>query len=643
MRALRCGVVLTLVGVALAQDPPVPPPPPPAPQPAAPAVPEVTFRGEISGVTTWSGRVRVTGDVEVPEKAALVIKAGTEVIIEGSDASHAGWNPGLVEFHVKGRLRIEGEVQAPVTIGPADMATSATMLMTTQQPAQWHGIVLYSRTQRAEDRNTIRGAVFAHAFAAVQVPDESPLIEDSVFLRCDVGVEAGSAYKSRTEAGLSPRAGCPEINRCRFAQCITGIYAQGVARPDVYRSIFYRCGHAVGNRRPGITYTLHPPGVSVVHCALLHNHIAAAGSVLSRDSIFAGNDRAVLLSGFHAMFGTNIDGMSIRQSLFHGNASDIEGDLGMAADLLRGDPAFLGPMEALLALGPPLPPCLDLGSGSAARGKATGDRDLGPMVSVPADAAAVSWRPGGAPVVEWLGAPVTDTPATAWRAAKELHRGERFGKSHWAAAEVSEGRLDLRATFGNDRAGWLGTRFTSEQAGEVMLEVNGDLEAVELSCNGAPPVKVNQRRRFSERGAAFPIKVKAGPNALVLFVRGFGASPRLAVSMTGTFEGIADPPTGEIGYASARVFTLKGDRFVDATFSPGLHWDNAVRSDAVAVRHVDLGAVGQLAVQVVGLDKLRIGPLPKEWAKGSVELDLIGVRDLNGKPAGGQRKVTVKL
>lgn len=632
MRTLLLGSVLALPGAASAQDP--------AP---APVPPEVTFRGEVTGVTTWTGRVRITGDIEVPDKAALVIKAGTEVIIDGSDASHAGWNPGLIEIHVKGRLRIEGELLAPVSIGPADMATTATTLVQTRQPARWHGIVLHPRTQRAEDRNTIRGAVFAHAFAGVQVPDESPLLEDSVFLQCDVGVEAGSAYKSRTEVGLPGRQGCPEITRCRFAQCITGIYAEGNARPDVYRSVFYRCGNAVGNRRPGITYTLHPPGVSVVHCALLHNNIAAAGSVLSRDSIFAGNARAVLLSAFHATFGTNIDGMSIRTSLFHGNASDIEGDLGMAADLLRGDPAFVGPLETLLAAAPPLPPSLHLGSGSAARGKGTGDRDLGPMVSVPADGVAVSWRPAGAPVAEWLAAPLTDAPATAWRAAKELRRGERFGKSHWAAADVSEGRLDLRATFGNDRAGWLGARFTAEQAGEVVLEVNGDLEAVELSCNGAAPVKVNQRRRFSERGSSFPIKVKAGANALVLFVRGFGTSPRLAVSLSGTWESLADAPTAEIGCTSARALAIKGDRFVEVTFSPGLHWDNAARRDVVVVRHADLGAIGQVSVQVIGLDKLRVGPLPKEWGKGSVELDLLGVRDLNGKPAGGPRKVTVKL
>ncbi len=277
MRTLLLGSVLALPGAASAQDP--------AP---APVPPEVTFRGEVTGVTTWTGRVRITGDIEVPDKAALVIKAGTEVIIDGSDASHAGWNPGLIEIHVKGRLRIEGELLAPVSIGPADMATTATTLVQTRQPARWHGIVLHPRTQRAEDRNTIRGAVFAHAFAGVQVPDESPLLEDSVFLQCDVGVEAGSAYKSRTEVGLPGRQGCPEITRCRFAQCITGIYAEGNARPDVYRSVFYRCGNAVGNRRPGITYTLHPPGVSVVHCALLHNNIAAAGSVLTRDSIFAG-------------------------------------------------------------------------------------------------------------------------------------------------------------------------------------------------------------------------------------------------------------------------------------------------------------------------------------------------------------------
>ncbi len=617
--------------------------PPTEKQQGKPDDKEITVQGQLTGQVTWSGRVRVTGDVEVTDKATLLIRAGTVVTIDEHDGSKSGWNPSLIEVHVRGRLLVEGRPEGPVKIGPAGMDQSASVKKETALVANWHGFVLHPRVAVGDDRNTIRGAVFAHAFAALQVPADAPLIEDCVFACCILGVEAGTAYKNTEYSSIRNLGGSPEVRGCRFTQCGTGIYATDAARPDVYRCAFYRCNVGAGNDRPGITTWLSPPGISMVHCALLENTTAVTGSVLVRDSIFAGNSVAMRMSNFHGTFGTDIDGMSIRACLFHANASEIQGDIGMKAALLHGDPAFAGPLDTLLALTPTLPPALQLGEASAARGKGSGGRDLGPMVSVQAETSSIDWKPAGTLINEWLACPTTESAETTWRASKELKRGAKLGKLFWSSAPTTNGLVDLRTTFGNDRAGWLALKFTTEQAADAVLEANGDLEQFDYSLNGAAPKSNVQRRRLSETGLSYPIKLKQGANTLLVYVKGFGATPRVGVSLGGSWQRDTEEAAADVSYLSARAYALKGERFIEVTFTPGLHWDNGMRRDVVTLQNAELNMGGTASIKVLAVDKLLIGPLPSDWDKGEVELRFADVRNTAGQPSTGTKTVKVKL
>lgn len=603
---------------------------------------ETKVQGQLTGQVTWSGRVLVTGDVEVTDKASLLIRAGTVVTIAKEDGGRSGWNPNFVEIQVRGRLLVEGRPDAPVMIGPEGMEQTATLKIEGEIEPKWHGIVLHPRPAAGDDRHTIRGAVIAHAFAAIQVPADAPLIEDCVFAACGVGVEAGSAYKSLEYAPIR-KDGSPEVRMCRFVQCFAGVYASGNARPDVHRCVFFRCRHGAGNRRPGVTTPLEAPGVSLVHCALIENNVAVIGSVLTRDSIFANNSVALLMSPFHSPHGTNIDGMSIRACLFHANGMDSQGDRGMQADLLQGDPAFTGPLENLMALTPTLPPALKLGANSAALRKGSGGRDLGPMVSVQAEASIVHWQPSGTLVKDWLAAPSSDSAEATWRAAKEYKRGGKIGKSFFASVSATDGLVDLRNTFGNERAGWLALKLTSEQAADATIEVNGDIEQFDYSVNGAGAKSVPQRRRMSETGASYPIKLKAGSNTLAVYVKGFGNQPRFGLSLAGSWQPDAEEPAAEVSFLSSRAYALKGERFIEVTFTPGLHWDNGLRRDALTLQHDELDVQGSAAVRVTALDKLLIGPLPNDWNKGTVELKFADIRNLAGQPSTGIKTTKLKL
>ena len=101
--------------------------------PLLPAQTPQDVQGELGKTTRWSGSVRITGDVNVPDGARLEIAAGTKVWIADKDALQTGWNKNWIEIHVKGQLVIEGAVATPVLItregaeesGPASSAQPA--------------------------------------------------------------------------------------------------------------------------------------------------------------------------------------------------------------------------------------------------------------------------------------------------------------------------------------------------------------------------------------------------------------------------------------------------------------------------------------------------------------------------------------
>ncbi len=122
--------------------------------------------GTLSGVTRWTGSVRIVGDVTVVEDARLEIAAGTQIVVAEADQLQAGWNPQQVEIHVKGQLLVEGNETSPVVVLPEVTASEAVQW---NGKPTWHGIVLHASADEARRRDIVRGARIEGAVAALPV------------------------------------------------------------------------------------------------------------------------------------------------------------------------------------------------------------------------------------------------------------------------------------------------------------------------------------------------------------------------------------------------------------------------------------------------------------------------------------------
>ena len=208
--------------------------------PAIPAGEGPAIRGRLEGATTWSGEVRVDGDVEIPEGSSLRIEAGTRVLIAERDAGNSGWNANLVEIRVAGEIAVSGTVEKPVTFecGPQPVVRgpAATIDPKSAPSWTWHGIVLLPPSAPGR-RREIRGARIESAWSGIQVPRGRAVIEDCVFLCCGIGIEVGSAYADEDRRGTPGGVARPVITGCRFSGCVTGVYGELDGAPSITRSV----------------------------------------------------------------------------------------------------------------------------------------------------------------------------------------------------------------------------------------------------------------------------------------------------------------------------------------------------------------------------------------------------------------------
>ncbi len=535
----------------------------------------VEVRGTLEPRATWSGTVFVAADIEVPAGGGLVIEAGTRVILGARDLSNGGWNARRVEIHVKGDLLVAGTVERPVLFepesGPPEIVAEAENTAGTSgrdraadvKRYPWHGVVLWPVEGKAP-RREIRGARFSSAFAAVQVPAGRVRIEDSVFLGCATGVEAGSAYADHERFGTKGGVARPTIARSRFAGCGTGVFAQSQGAPRIERSVFAYCViGAGGGRTTGRAYPGSEPGVTVERCDFHGNRVGVQAPFLVGDCLFARNVKALALSGFHVAYATGVDEFRLRGSASFEDGETLRGEsTGGGIRVLDQWPhgASTAEVSALVrAPWPPLAEGLRLDDASPARGLAGDGGDPGCLAEgIPRGALRADAK--GGPLPPPLAAMVAgDASIPAEIGRQRPSPGAVFRSSWWSLAPPGEdGAVRLRGLGGaGGGVAALGWRLKSDRAGEAVLHVNGDLDACAAWWNGDALPAVPGPRRFGPGGSfALPVKLKGGINLLVVGARGRGPDPGLLVSLAppdGVKVDTADPPP-----AAARDVTVSG-------------------------------------------------------------------------------------
>lgn len=589
-----------------------------------PAPPAIEVQGTLEKQVKWSGVVRVVGDLTIADNGVLEIAPGTQVIVADQDASNGGWNPKLVEIHVKGQLIVEGNPIAPVVIGPEGEGGTAVNT--------WHGIVLHRSSDESQRRDRLRGVRIHHAFAGLQIPFGGPMIEDSVFLMCGTGMEVSSAFKNETYRGVRGGPAGPEIRNCRFADCKAAIYAEAMATPMIERCVFYRCRFGIGSERPGNITHLMAPGCSVQQCALIDCGDGVVGCGLVRNTIFLRCKSVLKLSDYHDWIATDIDQVLFVDNLVHECANEISGDTAVAREMLRGDPAFQGPLEDLLKPWPPLPDCLQLGAASVAIGKARNGGDLGPMPGTRGTRTMRGWEHSGTAIETWTTAQAE--VSKAWAKLTKVQPGTAQGKSWWAVVDtLGDGVVPLLPVLQNERKeAALACEFDVTEAGGRQIEFTADSELFEIALNGKVVAKLDGRRRFGAAADPVKVDVRGGRNLLVLHVLTWSSEPRVAAALSGAWQPV--PPAAETAppKVTVKAQPARGGAVVEASFAAALHWAGAPDRDFVQVRVKGLGEPRTVEARWTALGKLRIGPLPADYAKQEVEITFPGLRSVTGAP-----------
>lgn len=598
--------------------------------PLAAVAQQAGLAGELpAGETRWQGQVRLDGDVTVPAAGKLVIAPGTVVTIAPRDGARSGWNADQVELHVRGQLLVEGRVDAPVVFVPDDGGGRDVGEPTTN----WHGVVLHARSDASARRNLVRGAQFFRAFVGMQEPAGESLVEDCVFVACSEGIEVGVAYRDDRFEGTPGGAAAPEIRRCRFVGCHTGIYTEQGARPHVEDSVFARVVTGVGSSRPVFVNWQDRPGARVVGCAFVDAQRGVFGCAIVRESWFLRCGSALTLSSYHDAWSTSIEPVVLERILVEDVPRIATGDTGVVREALRGAVRPSGDLAELLQPWPPLPPCLRLAADSDGKGRGFGGRDLGPM-GTGAGSEPPPELPWQGPVRRgWLAVPA-DRP----RDLKKLPAAEpgvKVGGSWWAVADADEyGVVHLKGAFGVQRTGGLlALSFETESAGKVEVPWTGDLAEFVAWLDGRQVFERTQRCRFGVEQPAMSFDCPAGRHVLLLHVAGWGVDPKFALGDVAGWRATRPEPTkdGQALALRARVQGRGKTRTIEVDPGAAVHWRMRPGMDAVELRDAT-GTTFGITWEWTATGVLRLRPAVEAPAGKDLRLVWVGLRDLLGQP-----------
>jgi hypothetical protein len=584
--------------------------------------------GDLPRETRWQGEVRLAADVTVPADGRLVIAAGTVVTIAASDAGRAGFHPDRIELHVRGQLLIEGNLEAPVLFVPDD-AQGRTV---GEVAVAWHGIVLHPRADAAARRTVVRGTQFFRAFAAVQEPAGDALVEDCVFLACSEGVQVGIAYRDDRFEGLRGGVAAPEIRRCRFVRCNTGIYSEQRARLHVERCVFANVETGVGAQRPVFVNQQQRPGASIVGCAFVEATRGVFGCAIVRESWFLRCHAAVALSRYHDAWSLAIEPVVCERCLVDEVAQVAVGDTGVVRTTIPGAVRPSGDLGELQQAWPPLPNCLRLAADSDCKGKGLGGRDLGPFGDggLGEEALDLPWE--GPALRGWMAAPV-DRPRDGKRVGP-VELGAKIAGRWWALADTdSTGVLHLKGAFGVERSsGLLAWSFETAAAGKVGLPWTGDVAGIVCWLDGRTVLDLPARRRFGAEQAPLSLECTAGRHLLVVHVTGWGVAPRFAMGQVATWQPVAPAESQAKELApKARVQGRGRTRYVDVDLTTAVHWRPRPGVDAVELRDAT-GATFGITWEWADAGVLRLRPAANAPSGQDLRLVWKGLRDLSGRP-----------
>ncbi|MFN0127608.1 MAG: lamin tail domain-containing protein [Verrucomicrobiales bacterium] len=166
---------------------------------ATPTVTEVS--GVLPGDTSWSGVVRVTGDVTVPPGRTLTVQPGTHVLLAGTTAAGDTNGSDLV---VQGALRLDGTAAAPISLTAASPDTRWGEIVLAGGGVSTFSHSLISRGGHSPGRgHTGRGPMLRLAEASATLDD------------CVLSDAPGKAI-------FTEGIGSLVVRRSHLARCVTG-------------------------------------------------------------------------------------------------------------------------------------------------------------------------------------------------------------------------------------------------------------------------------------------------------------------------------------------------------------------------------------------------------------------------------------
>ncbi len=121
----------------------------------------------ISQTVSWSGEIRITGDVVVAPTGILIIEQGTKIIFEAqTDSKKSGEDPTRCELQIKGVLLAKGTANNKIIF------TSSSK---SPRMGDWYGIQISSSRQGSEIEYTI----VEYAYDGITIKKSSPQITNS--------------------------------------------------------------------------------------------------------------------------------------------------------------------------------------------------------------------------------------------------------------------------------------------------------------------------------------------------------------------------------------------------------------------------------------------------------------------------------